>query len=408
MALIIQKYGGSSVANTEKIFNVAKRITDTYKQGHDVVVVLSAQGDTTDDLITMAQAINPNPSKREMDMLLSTGEQISISLCAMAIETMGYPVISLTGWQVNLRTDSNHSNARIKELAGERIRAELDRRNIVIVAGFQGVNKFNDITTLGRGGSDTTAVALAAALEADLCQIYTDVDGVYTADPRIVKNATKLSEITFDEMLELASLGAQVLHNRSVEMAKRFGVHLEVLTSLEVKPGTIVKEVVNRMEKTAISGVAKDDNVAGISLIGLQDVPGVAYNIFSLLSKNRINIDIILQSIGRDSTKDITFTVSKDNADAARKILTENKEVFQYKDIKVNERLSKVSIVGSGMVNNPGIAAKMFEALYNVGVNIHMISTSEIKVSVLIDVDDSVIAVKAVHDKFFPSRSEIH
>jgi aspartate kinase len=404
MAFIVQKFGGSSVANAERIWRVAGIIADTYSEGNDVVVVLSAQGDTTDDLIEKAKEINPNPSRREMDMLLSTGEQISIALCAMAIEKLGYPVISLTGWQVNLRTDSNYGNARIKELAGERIRAELDRRNIVLVAGFQGINKFGDVTTLGRGGSDTTAVALAAALDADLCQIYTDVDGVYTADPRKVKGARKLEEITFDEMLELASLGAQVLHNRSVELAKRYGVHLEVLTSLEYKSGTIVKEVTNRMEKTMISGVAKDDNVASISLIGLKDVPGVAYKIFSILAKSRINIDIILQSIGRESTKDITFTVSKENVEQVKKILMENKEVLAFRDMTTNEKLSKVSIVGSGMVNNPGIAAQMFEALYTVGINIHMISTSEIKVSVLIDLPESDMAIQAVHEKFFPQN----
>ncbi len=405
MGVIVQKFGGSSVANAEKIFNVARRIIETYDAGNDVVVVLSAQGDTTDDLIEKAREINENPSRREMDMLLSTGEQISVSLCAMAIEKQGYPVVSLTGWQVNLQTDSNYGNARIKAIVGERVRAELDRRNIVIVAGFQGINKFNDVTTLGRGGSDTTAVALAATLDADLCQIYTDVDGVYTADPRIVKDASKLEEITFDEMLELATLGAQILHNRSVEMAKRFGVHLEVLSSIEHKSGTIVKEVVNRMEKASISGVAKDDNVASIALVGLQDIPGVAYKIFSLLSKNRVNIDIILQSIGRESTKDITFTVAKDYVSTAVKVLNDNKESFGFDDVKVNDKLSKVSIVGAGMVNNPGIASRMFEALYNVGVNIHMISTSEIKISVLIDLSDSEIAMKAVHDKFFTHRS---
>lgn len=403
MAFIVQKFGGSSVKNAERIFNVAKRITDTYKEGNDIVVVLSAQGDTTDDLIDKAKEINDTPSRREMDMLLSTGEQISISLCAMAIEKLGYPVVSLTGWQVNLRTDSNYGSARIKELAGERIRAELDRKNIVIVAGFQGINKFGDVTTLGRGGSDTTAVALAAALNADLCQIYTDVDGVYTADPRKVPNARKLEEITFDEMLELASLGAQVLHNRSVELAKRYDVHLEVLTSLEYKPGTIVKEVTNRMEKTLISGVAKDDNVASVALIGLKDVPGVAYKIFSILANRRINIDIILQSIGREATKDITFTVSKENLPQVKKILAENKDVLDFKDMTINDKLTKLSIVGSGMVNNPGIAAQMFEALYHVGINIHMISTSEIKVSVLIDIADGDIAMKAVHEKFFPA-----
>jgi len=406
MALIVKKFGGSSVRDVERIYNVARIITESYREGNDVVVVLSAQGDTTDELIEKALEVNPNPSRREMDMLLSTGEQISIALCAMAIEKLGFPVISLTGWQVNLRTDSNYGNARIKKLEGDRIRAELHKRNIVIVAGFQGINKYGDITTLGRGGSDTTAVALAAELGADLCQIYTDVDGVYTADPRIVPNAIKLDEITFDEMLELASLGAQVLQNRSVELAKRFGVHLEVLSSLESKPGTIVKEVTTRMEKTLISGVAKDDNVASVSLIGLQDVPGVAYKIFSVLAKNRVNVDIILQSIGRENTKDITFTVAKENLGLVTKILKDNQGVLAFKDMTTNDKLSKVSIVGAGMINNPGIAAQMFEALYSVGVNIQMISTSEIKVSVLIDKSESDIALKAVHDKFFATRSD--
>jgi aspartate kinase len=406
MSLVVKKFGGSSVRDAERIYNVARIITESYKEGNDVVVVVSAQGDTTDDLINKALEINPYPSRREMDMLLSTGEQISIALCAMAIEKLGFPVISLTGWQVNLQTDSNYGNARIKKLEGERIRAELHKRNIVIVAGFQGINKFGDITTLGRGGSDTTAVALAAELGADLCQIYTDVDGVYTADPRLVPTARKLDEITFDEMLELASLGAQVLQNRSVELAKRYGVHLEVLSSLESKPGTIVKEVTTRMEKTLISGVAKDDNVASVSLIGLQDVPGVAYKIFSVLAKNRINVDIILQSIGRESTKDITFTVAKENLPKVTRILRDNQSVLDFKDMTANDKLSKVSIVGAGMINNPGIAAQMFEALYSVGVNIHMISTSEIKVSVLIDKSESDIALKAVHDKFFNRRAD--
>lgn len=406
MALIVQKFGGSSVKDCERIFQVAGIIADTYRNGNDVVVVLSAQGDTTDQLISKAEEINSNPSRREMDMLLSTGEQISIALCAMAIEKLGLPVISLTGWQVNLKTNSDYSSAKIKELAGERIRAELHRRNIVIVAGFQGINKFGDITTLGRGGSDTTAVALAAALRADLCQIYTDVDGVYTADPKTVPHARKLKEISFDEMLELASLGAQVLQNRSVELAKRYGVQMEVLSSLEHKRGTIVKEVTTGMEKTLISGVAKDENVASISLIGLEDVPGIAYKIFSVLAKNKINVDIILQSIGREATKDITFTVAKNNVERATEILGGKQSVLLFKDITVNKQLSKVSIVGAGMINNPGIASQMFEALYSVGVNIHMISTSEMKISVLIDKSKGDIALKAVHEKFFGARSD--
>ncbi len=303
MGLIVQKFGGSSVADSNKLRNVARIITETYRRGHQVVVVLSAQGDTTDDLIAKASEINPKASKREMDMLLSTGEQISCSLCAMAIEAMGYPVVSLTGAQAGVQTNSTYGNARIKRVSTERILNELDRRSIVIVTGFQGVNKYGDITTLGRGGSDTSAVALAASLHADLCQIYTDVDGVYTADPRLVPQAHKLQEITFDEMLELATLGAQVLHNRSVEMAKRYNVNLEVLSSFSGNPGTQVKEVVKIMEKSHVSGIAKDKDIARLALVGLADEPGIAFRIFSLLSKEKINVDIILQSIGRDDKK---------------------------------------------------------------------------------------------------------
>ena len=401
MGLIVQKFGGSSVADADKIRNVARIITETYRRGHSVVAVLSAQGDTTDDLIEKAREINPNASKREMDMLLSTGEQISCSLCAMAIEAMGYPVISLTGWQAGMRTNSNYSNARISRINTERIQNELDKKSIVIVTGFQGINKYDDITTLGRGGSDTSAVALAAALHADLCQIYTDVDGVYTADPRRVKGARKLEEITFDEMLELATLGAQVLHNRSVEMAKRYNVNLEVISSFSGNPGTKVKEVVKKMEKTHVSGVAKDKDVARLALVGLQDTPGIAFKIFSLLAKEKINVDIILQSIGRGDTKDISFTVAKGDKDRAKEVLEENREYLGFDHIDVSDDIAKVSIVGAGMINNPGVASKMFEALYNAGVNISMISTSEIKVSVLVDAADADKAVQAVHDKFF-------
>ncbi len=401
MGLIVQKFGGSSVADADKIRNVARIITETYRRGHSVVAVLSAQGDTTDDLIEKAREINPNASKREMDMLLSTGEQISCSLCAMAIEAMGYPVISLTGWQAGVRTNSTYSNARISRIDTERLLAELDKKCIVIVTGFQGINKYDDITTLGRGGSDTSAVALAAALHADLCQIYTDVDGVYTADPRRVKGARKLEEITFDEMLELATLGAQVLHNRSVEMAKRYNVNLEVISSFSGNPGTKVKEVVKKMEKTHVSGVAKDKDVARLALVGLQDTPGIAFKIFSLLAKEKINVDIILQSIGRGDTKDISFTVAKGDKDRAKQVLEENREYLGFDHIDVSDDIAKVSIVGAGMINNPGVASKMFEALYNAGVNISMISTSEIKVSVLVDAADADKAVQAVHDKFF-------
>ncbi len=401
MALIVQKFGGSSVADADKIRNVARIITETYRKGHSVVAVLSAQGDTTDDLIEKAKEINPNASKREMDMLLSTGEQISISLCVMAIERMGYQAISLTGWQAGMLTDSAYSSARIKRIRTERIQKELDKKKIVLVAGFQGINKYDDVTTLGRGGSDTSAVALAAALHADLCQIYTDVDGVYTADPRNVKGARKLDEITYDEMLELASLGAQVLHNRSVEMAKRYNVNLEVLSSFTGNPGTQVKEVVKTMEKTHVSGVAKDKNVARLALVGLADQPGIAFKIFSLLAKENINVDIILQSIGRDDSKDISFTVARSDAQRAKEVMEENKESIGCQSVELNDQIAKVSIVGAGMANNAGVACKMFEALFSVGININMISTSEIKVSVLVDEREADRAVQAVHDRFF-------
>ena len=401
MGLIVQKFGGSSVADADRIRNVARIITETYRRGHSVVAVLSAQGDTTDDLIAKAAEINPNASKREMDMLLSTGEQISCSLCAMAIEAMGYPVVSLTGWQAGFRTNSSYGDARIKRVNTERVLAELDKKAIVIVTGFQGINKYEDITTLGRGGSDTSAVALAAVLHADLCQIYTDVDGVFTADPRTVAGAFQLEEITYDEMLELATLGAQVLHNRSVEMAKRYGISLEVLSSFSGRPGTKVKEVAKTMEKMHISGVACDKKVARLAVVGLPDEPGVAFKIFSLLAKENVNVDIILQSIGRNNTKDISFTVGKQDMDRAKGALEDHKAALGFDHIDVNDSVAKVSIVGAGMVHNPGVAAKMFEALYNAGININMISTSEIKVSVLVDLPEADRAVQVIHDRFF-------
>ena len=400
MALIVKKFGGSSVANTEKLFNVARIITDDYKKGNSIVVVVSAQGDTTDDLIAKAHEINSvNPPKREMDMLLSSGEQISISLLAMAIDSLGCPAVSLLGWQAGFVTDSKHMLARIKRIDGERIKAELDKKNIVIVAGFQGLNKYDDITTLGRGGSDTSAVAIASSMGADLCQIYTDVDGVYSADPRKVTGAKKMSEITYDEMLELATLGAQVLNNRSVEMAKKYNVELEVLSSLERKPGTIVKEATN-MEKMLVKGVAVDKDILLISVVGLKDTPGVAFKVFNQLSRKNVNIDIILQSVGRDGTKDITFTAPKNQKADVLKALDEVKTIVSYDDLIVNENTGKLSIVGAGMESHPGVASKMFEALADVGINIHMISTSEIKISVIIDVKDCEKGMQAVHDKF--------
>ena len=383
--LVVQKFGGSSVANAERVFNVAQIVTDTYKAGNDVVVVVSAQGDTTDDLIEKAKEINPSGSKREMDMLLAAGEQISISLLAMAIEKLGFPVVSLLGWQAGFQTNSTYSAARI-----------------VVVAGFQGLNRFDDITTLGRGGSDTSAVAIAASMQADLCQIFTDVEGVYTADPRKIPGAIKLKEITYDEMLELATLGAQVLNNRSVEMAKKYNVELEVLSSLKRVPGTKVKEAA-KMEQMLIKSVAKDANVARVMIVGLPDEPGIAFKIFSRVAKAHINVDIILQSVGRDGTKDITFTVPADKGDDAVASLQEYCDKVGARSISYDTGVTKISVVGAGMETHEGVAASMFEALADANVNIQMISTSEIKVSVLIASDDADRAVAAVHSKFFES-----
>lgn len=400
MSLIVKKFGGTSVADKDRILNVANIIVDDYKKGNEVIAVVSAQGDTTDDLIEKAREINDkDPSKREMDMLLTAGEQISAALLAMAIEKLDCPVISLLGWQAGFNTDSNHGIARIKQIKTDRMKAELAKKNIIIVAGFQGINKYDDITTLGRGGSDTSAVAIAAALHADRCQIYTDVDGVYTADPRSVNGAKKLLEITYDEMLELATLGAQVLNNRSVEMAKKYNVELEVLSSLEKKEGTIVREN-TKMEKMLIRGVTKDRNVAAISVVGLSDLPGVAFKLFNKLAQYKINVDMILQSVGRDGTKDITFTVSRDQAGNAIEAIESLKSIFKYQSLTKDDSVSKVSIVGAGMESHPGVAAKMFEALFDADINIRMIATSEIRISVLIDEDSTKKAVQAVHDAF--------
>ncbi len=401
MALIVQKFGGSSVADAERLMNVARIVSDTYKAGNDVVVVVSAQGDTTDDLIEKAAEINPTAAKREIDQLLTAGEQISISLLAMAIESLGYPVISLLGWQAGFNTNSVYGSARIKNIKPNRLQAEIAKHNIVVVAGFQGINRYDDLTTLGRGGSDTSAVAIAAALHADKCQIFTDVEGVYTADPRKVDNAKKLKEITYDEMLELATLGAQVLNNRSVEMAKKYSVELEVLSSLNPVPGTIVKEVA-KMEKMLIRGVTKDKDVALVSILGVNDAPGVAFKVFSKLSQKNINVDIILQSFGRNNTKDIVFTVNKENGPLAVELLGELSDLDGAK-IVCDTSVAKVSIVGAGMESHPGTATKMFEALYERGINIKMISTSEIKISVIIDAEDADRAVSAVHAAFIPN-----
>ena len=400
MALIVQKFGGSSVADAQRVSHVAGIIANTYRQGNQVVVVVSAQGKTTDHLIAQAQEVNPNPSKRELDALMATGELASMALMALALERLGMPAISLSGWQAGIHTDSTHGAARVSRIDTERLRNELDKGNIVIVAGFQGVNKYEDITTLGRGGSDTSAVALAAALNADLCQIYTDVDGVYTADPRIVPNAIKIDEITYDEMLELASLGANVLHNRSVEMAKKYNVNLEVLSSMTGAEGTIVKEVTD-VEKLLIKGVTKDVNIARISAMGVSDQPGIAFRLFSLLAKHKVSVDIILQSVGRDGTQDISFTVAAKDADEVVRLLEERKDTLGLKSVICDPNVAKVSIVGAGMETHAGVASKMFEALGEANINIQMIATSEIKISVLIAEEEANKAVAAIHRTFY-------
>ncbi len=397
--LIVKKFGGSSVADKERIYHVARRCMEDYQKGNDVVVVLSAMGKTTDRLLEMARDINPNPSRRELDMLLTTGEQTSAALMAMAMGALGAPSVSLNAFQVGMHTSSRYGNARFKKIDTRRIRHELENRKIVIVTGFQGVNKYEDVTTLGRGGSDTTAVALAAVLHADACEIYTDVEGVYTADPRIVPSARHIPEITYDEMLELATLGAKVLHNRSVEMAKKYGVQLVVRSSLNNAEGTIVKEETD-MESMLVSGVAVDKNTARIAVFGVKDVPGIAFKIFDLLARHNINVDIILQSIGREGTKDISFTVARDDAAETVAILEEHKNRITAREIRVNDTVAKVSIVGAGMQSNPGVASRMFEALYNAGINIRMIATSEIRITVLINEEDVDKAMRAVHDQF--------
>ena len=398
--LIVKKFGGSSVANKERIFNVAQRCIEDYRKGHDVVVVLSAMGDTTDTLLEKAAGINPRATKREMDMLLATGEQVSVSLMAMAMQSLGVPAISLNAFQFMMQSTTQYGNARFKKIDTARINHELDARKIVLVTGFQGINKYEDITTLGRGGSDTTAVALAAVLNADACEIYTDVDGVYTADPRVVKNAKKLQEVTYDEMLELAALGAKVLHNRSVELAKKYGVKLVVRSSLNTQEGTVVKEVTKKMEKMLITGVAADKNTARVSAIGVKDEPGIAFKIFNTLSKNGINIELILQSVGHDGTKDISFTVSETDLPETLEILEEYQNALTIERIDYSKDVAKISAVGAGMMSNPGVAAKMFESLYNSGININMISTSEIKITVLVDEKEVDRALLAVHEGF--------
>lgn len=397
--LVVKKFGGSSVADKERIFNVARRCIEDYEKGNDVVVVLSAMGKTTDGLIAKAHEINPNPPKRELDMLLVTGEQVSVALMAMAMSSLGVPAVSLNAAQVVMHTSSVYGSAKLKRIDVERIRHELESRRIVIVTGFQGINKYDDFTTLGRGGSDTTAVALAAALHADVCEIYTDVEGVYTADPRVVPNARKLAEVSYDEMLEFASLGAKVLHNRSVEMAKKYGVKLVVLSSLTRAEGTIVKEE-TKVERTLISGVAADASVARISVLGVENKPGITFRVFNLLAKNHINVDIIIQSVTEPGKKDISFTVAKTDLSDTMDLLRENRESLTAREIVSEEGVAKLSVIGAGMCSNPGVAAKMFEALYSADVNTEMIATSEIRITALIDERDVKRAMRAVHDAF--------
>lgn len=397
--LVVKKFGGSSVADRDRLFHVARRCAEDYEKGNDVVVVLSAMGKTTDGLLKKAYEITDNPSKRELDMLLVTGEQVSAALMAMTFQSLGIPAVSLNAAQVAMRTTSAYGQAKLKRIETERIRNELDARKIVVITGFQGINKSDDMTTLGRGGSDTTAVALSVALHANFCEIYTDVDGVYTADPRIVQDARKLPEVSYDEMLEFASLGAKVLHNRSVEMAKRYGVKLKVLSSLNRVEGTLIKEKTG-MEKMLVSGVAADKNTARISVLGVKDEPGTAFKLFNLLARNQINVDIIIQSVGRDNKKDISFTVARSDLRDTMKLINDHLEALTAQSVSADDTVAKISIIGAGMTSNPGVAAKMFEALSAANINIKMIATSEIRITVLIDEEDANRAMRVVHDAF--------
>ena len=401
--LIVKKFGGTSLANKEKVLNAAKRCIEDYQKGHDIVVVLSAMGKTTDELLAKAYDIHPSPSKRELDMLLSTGEQISVAIMAMVMNSLNVPAVSLNAMQIQMQTTSSYGNASLKKIETQRIQHELEMRKIVLVTGFQGVNRYDDITTLGRGGSYTTAVAVAAALHADTCEIYTDVDGVYTADPNIVTGAKKLNEISYDEMLKFSALGAKVLHNRSVELAKKYGVQLIVRSSLNKTEGTLVKEDV-KVEKKLVSGVAIDKSTAKVSVLGLADQPGIAFKLFHGLSKKNVNVDIILQSTGSKGNTDITFTIPKVDLQRTLDILEQNQELFTIQHIESEKEVAKLSIVGAGMASNPGVATKFFEALYAASINIKMISTSEISITALVAEEDAERALKIIHEAFFISE----
>ena len=393
MALLVQKFGGTSVADSDCLKRVAKRVYDTQQQGNEVVVVVSAMGDTTDRLIKLARELNADPNDREYDMLLSTGEQISVSLLAMALHTLGAKAVSMTGPQAGIRTDHSHTKAKIIDIQPHRVRAAIDDGNIVIVAGFQGLNPKRDIATLGRGGSDLTAVAMAGALRADRCQIYTDVDGIYTTDPRVAKNARKLNVIAYDEMLELASLGARVLQSRSVEFASKYGVEIEVLSSFEETPGTIVKQEVESMEAVLVRGIALDKNQAKVTVKSQKDIPGVVASLFKDVADAGLNVDMILQNASADGITDISFTVPQDDLDRVKGLLDKYEAVY-------DEDIAKVSIVGIGMRSHTGVAYQMFQTLADANVNIQMISTSEIKISVVVSETDADRAVNVLHDSF--------
>ncbi len=405
--LIVQKYGGTSVSNIQRINNVANRIIKEYKKGEKIVVVVSAMGDTTDKLLGLMKQITDNPSPREVDMLLTTGEQVSIALLSMAIHEKGYPAISLTGSQVKIQTNDIHNKAIIKKIDTHRIEKELEKGKIVIVAGFQGVNSKDDFTTLGRGGSDTTTVALAASLKADRCEIYSDVEGIFTTDPRIVDNAAKLDYISYDEMLELANLGAEVLHPRAVELAKSYDLQLYIASSFNYKPGTIVKGVEDMEKKKNVTGVTKDENEVKITIQKIPDRPGMAGNLFTKLAQNEINVDMIIQNLQYNNFNDITFTISKDELQKSKKVIKNVVEEIGAENIIIDTNVAKVSIVGAGMISTPGIAAKMFSTLGDASINIQMITTSDIKVSCLIEEKDAVKAVKVLHDAFELSKGGV-
>jgi len=400
MPIIVQKFGGTSVGSVTKIKNVARRVMEEVERGNDVVVVVSAMGKTTDELVTMAKEITDNPSKREMDMLLSTGEQVTISLLTMALLEQGQQTISFTGWQAGIQTEAVHGNARILQIDTKRMEAELQAGKVVVVAGFQGIDEEGNITTLGRGGSDTTAVALAAALKAQRCDIYTDVTGVFTTDPRYIKEARKLLSISYDEMLELANLGAGVLHPRAVEFAKNYHIPLEVRSSMEKESGTIIEEDATMEENLIVRGIAFEDKITRVTVFGLPRTLSTLSTIFTTLAKHHINVDIIIQTMTSEETTNLSFSIKSEVLQEALQVLESNKPNLEFERIETEDGLAKVSIVGSGMVSNPGVAAEMFEVMANTGIQVKMVSTSEIKVSTVINEQEMVKAVEALHVAF--------